>query len=205
MKPLIQRLDAASDGTEILEPLAVIPNTPIMWPRAGKFKITFPLEKGDNVMLVFCERSIDNYQAGDPDADANPDDFRTHDLSDAVAIPGWYPDSKALGVATDADGIVVGNDDESMLIHITDSGIAFGEKFSAGSDQLTIESKVQAELSALQGSLDALVQMYNTHTHPVATAGSATAQTGTAAPTTALGTPPQPINPTASAILNVRE
>ena len=96
VKPLIQRPVVARDGTESLEPLPVIPEVPVCFPRGGGFFCSFPLAKGDNVLLVFCDLSTDAFAYSTGSVDTDPVDLRQHDLTDAVAIPGFYPFPKAI-------------------------------------------------------------------------------------------------------------
>lgn len=51
--------------------------------------MTFPVKKGDTVMIVMADRSLDRWlsQGGE----VTPDDRRQHDLSDAIAVPGLVP------------------------------------------------------------------------------------------------------------------
>ena len=78
--------------------LPVINHVPVLWPRGGGAILSFPLEIGDTVLLVFSERSLDEWlQQG---GELAPQDPRSHDLSDAVALPGLYP----FNEPGDADG-----------------------------------------------------------------------------------------------------
>lgn len=120
VKPLIKRRIANPDGTEFEESLPVIPRVPVNFPRAGKFYITWPLKKGDLVELVFTETSRDNFKAGDGE-EADPDDFRRFDLSDAYAVPGAYPESKAIK-DFDSDNLALGVDDGGAVIRIKENG-----------------------------------------------------------------------------------
>lgn len=59
---------------------------PISYPRGGGFAITFPLQAGDEGIALFSERCIDGWwQSGKA---SEPLDYRFHDLSDAMFIPG---------------------------------------------------------------------------------------------------------------------
>ena len=61
----------------------------VIFPRGGSYGITFPLVKGDGVLLLFSERSLERWRTtgnGYP-----PYDARRFDLNDAVAIPGMFP------------------------------------------------------------------------------------------------------------------
>lgn len=69
--------------------LPVITNVPVCFPRGGKAHLTFPLEQGDYVLLVFSERSIDFWI--DQGNITDPKEPRKFNLSDAIAIPGVYP------------------------------------------------------------------------------------------------------------------
>jgi len=92
-------------------------------------------------MLVFCERSIDQYQIGqtrkgstDLIGQVDPGTFEMHNLSDPVAIMGWYNDAEALSGA-DQDGLQIG-EDGGPIIHI-------------GGDQVNLYAKSAADFVAL--------------------------------------------------------
>ncbi len=85
---LLQRL-TAEDGTVTTERLPVIPSVPVCFPRGGGgFFIEFPLQAGDNVLLVFCERSLDLWKTKGGEVD--PIDSRFHTYQGAVCYPGLY-------------------------------------------------------------------------------------------------------------------
>lgn len=83
--PLLRR--AYADGE--VEDMPVIPDVPVIWPRSGSAQMTMPVKRGDTVMLVFTDRSIDRWLA--QGGNATPDEGRQHDLSDAIAVPGLVP------------------------------------------------------------------------------------------------------------------
>ena len=83
--PLLRRRLADGGG----ESLPVIPGVPVVFPRAGGASLTMPVNRGDGVMLVFCDRSMDRWK--DRGGEVTPDDARKHALADAVALPGLYP------------------------------------------------------------------------------------------------------------------
>lgn len=120
IKPLIKRRIIHEDGSELLEELPVIPDVPIAFDRTGKFFITFPVAKGDLVRLHFLERSIDNYLSGIGD-DTDPDEFRRHDLSDAIAVPGLYPFRRSIKDINSVN-LVMGHDEGGIQIHLTPNG-----------------------------------------------------------------------------------
>lgn len=96
------------DGNPTDEPLPTIPDVPIAWPRGGGAFITWPLAKGDPVLLVFCERDLGVWRA---QGDAGPPgDRRMHTLAGAVALPGAFAESEALGASAQppAETVVIG-------------------------------------------------------------------------------------------------
>lgn len=95
-KPLLKNTVVYDDGEEDAETLPEFPEVPVVYPRGGGYFLAFPLEKGDNVLLVFNERSIDKYWYSSGKTEIDPVDLRKHDLSDAVAIPGFQPLTRVL-------------------------------------------------------------------------------------------------------------
>lgn len=83
--PLLRR--AYVDGE--VQDMPVVPDVPVVWPRSGGAQMTMPVRRGDTVLLVFTDRSIDRWLA--QGGNVTPDDRRQHDLSDAVAVPGLVP------------------------------------------------------------------------------------------------------------------
>lgn len=113
VKPLIQK--SYIDGDSMVLP--IIRDVPVIFPRTGVSGITFPLNKGDKVLIVFSERSLDNWKGiGD---DAVPRDFRKFDLSDAVCIPGLYSFNTRNLAKNNKDLVIHHN---GFTITITDTG-----------------------------------------------------------------------------------
>lgn len=89
IQPAIRRIFVTRDGdTEILTPsdLPILINVPVIFPRGGGFSLTFPVKKGDECLLNFCERSIDNWH--ETGKVKKPGARRFHSLSDATAFVG---------------------------------------------------------------------------------------------------------------------
>lgn len=166
VEPLIKRLQKTVDG-EIKEDLPVISGVPVLWPRAGGFKLTLPVSKGDRCMLVFCERSIETYQTGqgrkggsDLINQSDPDTFEMHNLSDPVAIMGWYNDAESLST-TDQDGMQLGKDG-GAIVHIEDDLVELYEKAGAQADFVALAAKVKTELDKLTSDINALKTIFLT-------------------------------------------
>ena len=86
VQPLLKRRFRDGDIVELPQ----ITGVPVAMPRAGKAFLSLPLKKGDVVMLVFSQRSLDTWKnsGGCVDPGTEP---RKFNLSDAYAIPGGYP------------------------------------------------------------------------------------------------------------------
>ena len=71
-------------------PAPQIVRVPVCFPvgMGGQAQITVPLAAGDNVILHFSERSLENWLNG---SDSAPDDPRQFDLSDCFASPVLRP------------------------------------------------------------------------------------------------------------------
>jgi hypothetical protein len=91
--PLIKREEYGSDETTslpILTHVRVIDiSTKTCW-------IHIPVDVGDNVLLFFSERSIDNFMASGGLLPVEPEDSRKHDLSDSFCIPAQLTISSVL-------------------------------------------------------------------------------------------------------------
>lgn len=65
-----------------------IVKVPVVFPRTNRFKMSYPLEAGDGVLLLFSQRSLDEwYNSGKV---STPVITRTYALTDAIAIPGLF-------------------------------------------------------------------------------------------------------------------
>lgn len=69
--------------------LPVIPAVPVVFPCTNNSSLTFPINKGDGVLLLFTERAMEEWLS--KGGDCLPGARRKFDLTDAVAIPGLYP------------------------------------------------------------------------------------------------------------------
>ena len=160
VKPLVQRLTATQDGKGLLEPIPIINDVPVIFPRSGAFFMSFPLAVDDCVLLIFNDASIDNYMIGKiKGEDVNPDDFRTHSLSDAVCLPGFYPFLSALKQADTTD-MTLGKDDGGIQIHLTPGGTV-DVKFGGGT-----AGKSAAVAENLQTFYNSFKALYDAHVHP---------------------------------------
>ncbi|NIQ92443.1 MAG: hypothetical protein GWN93_27060 [Deltaproteobacteria bacterium] len=109
VQPLVKK--KYNDGSVVSMPQ--IFNVPVAHPRAGSAYIHMPIKKDHNVLLVFADRSLDKWLSTGGDVD--PDDVRTHHVSDAIAYPGLYPFSEAEDIDNGDDIIVKNKNGDSQL------------------------------------------------------------------------------------------
>lgn len=105
--------------------LPLLINVPVQFPGATSgFKITFPLQKGDTGLLIFCSRSIDNWIiSGEVQ---NQTVRRKHDLSDAIFIPGvanlknrtGISDPENEDVGFQNNSIEIRNDNRTLFVSL---------------------------------------------------------------------------------------
>ena len=95
--PLLR--DVYADNQKIDMP--VIINVPVIFPAIGSVGLTFPVNPGDGVLLVFAERSIDKWLS--KGGVVTPDDPRRFDLSDAIAIVGLNSFNETSQVDNNSD------------------------------------------------------------------------------------------------------
>jgi hypothetical protein len=113
IQPLLKR--KYKDGSIV--DLPVIQNVQVIMPRSPSYWIKLPFKVGDTGIALFCERSLDvwNVKGGSVD----PADTRTHDLSDAVFIPGLYPITSPVtppATASSATDLVVHNGLADLIV-----------------------------------------------------------------------------------------
>jgi hypothetical protein len=99
VQPAIKRIFTETGAVHL--PLCV--DVPVCFPGGGDWFFTFPVKAGDECILIFSERCIDGW-AIDGEI-SEPEDYRQHDLSDAVAIVGINSQPKKLASfnSTDAE------------------------------------------------------------------------------------------------------
>ena len=125
VQPAVQRLFKKDDGETVTtrpENLPLLINVPVVFPRGGGYSMTFPVAKGDECLVVFCERSYDIWHQNS--GIQGPGALRFHSLSDAVCHVGLSSAPKAVPDFL-TDGVRIGKDDGTSKIDITSGNILF--------------------------------------------------------------------------------
>ena len=187
IQPAIKRIFKTNDGDkEILTPenLPILINVPVQFPRGGGFSITFPVKKGDECLLVFCERSIDSWYTSGKISE--PLSRRFHSLSDATAFVGISSSTNSIPNYS-ADDLQIKKDDGSVEITLfNDNSIKLKGTTVTIDANLVVNGTVDStgDINS-DGTIEAATDVKGggksllNHTH----IGSPTAATGPVSPT----------------------
>lgn len=133
VKLLLKRKVQKEDGTVADEALGVAVNVPIVFPGAGGFRLTFPLQQGDGVLIIFAEASIDLWQ--ELGGEQTTDSRRFH-LADAIAVPGLKASpAKWQGFSTDA--MTIGSDTGAGIV-LRSNAVELGARSDQAASQAVL-------------------------------------------------------------------
>lgn len=94
VQPAIKERIIDNDGTIQIVNLPLLLDVPLVFPRAGGFVLTMPVQQGDECLVVFADMCIDAWWSqGGVQVQAEK---RRHDLSDAFAILGTWSQSRRI-------------------------------------------------------------------------------------------------------------
>lgn len=117
MKRIVEIQD---DGTKVLEDYPLILKCPVVFPSGGGFTLTFPVSDGDECLVVFADRGIDNwFVSGSGQQPASP---RKHDINDAIAIVGIRSNPRALDNVSNT-AAQIRTDDGTSFVEINNQGV----------------------------------------------------------------------------------
>lgn len=84
-QPAIREKLISEDATVSYQQIPLLLNVPVVFPGNSFFHLKFPINPGDECLVVFSDLSIDNFWLNGNVQ--NPVESRRHDLSDGIAIP----------------------------------------------------------------------------------------------------------------------
>lgn len=151
--PVWQLVPSTDDPDDFAsEPLPPLPNVPIVYPRGGGVTMTWPLNVGDAVLLIFTDLHPHNWRrTGEPGPPLDPS---RKSLSSAYALPGIVADALAQA-APNVAGLAIRAQALTVLSPTVRLGI---DTVDDTADQfVALANKVDAELSALQTLLGTAV------------------------------------------------
>lgn len=135
--------------------IPVVADVPVQFPRSSKACLHFNLEVGDSVAVLFSARSLERWRV--QGGIVEPAELvRFHDLSDAVVVPGLYPDDSpyAFDSAEDRAGATLQNEDVKIVL--TDSGeIKIGKRGATQDEPIVLGNVLKSYLaSAIHTQID---------------------------------------------------
>ena len=123
-----------TDGTEMARPPLF--NVPVLFPSGGGYTMTFPVSKGDGVLLVFNERSIATWKQ--TFEEATPTLLNVLSYADAVAVAGFGP----LSVTPASSGASMQSVDGSNYVTLNSQGVEIKHSGNVNidADSITLHS-----------------------------------------------------------------
>lgn len=109
------------DGARTIAPFAPLVSVPVFFPCGGGYTLTFPIQNGDECIVLFNDRELDNWlEAGGSPAPTTP---RLHDLADGIAIVGVRSFPRSLG-SVSTDSAQLRSDDGSTFVDIKENNVS---------------------------------------------------------------------------------
>lgn len=167
-QPTVQGFKINEDGSKTFINYPVLEDIPIVFPSAGGFTITFPIQPGDEILVVLSARCIDFWwQSGQIQ---NSIETRMNDLSDSFAIPGVKSLPNIIpGISN--SGVQIRNNDGTTYIEISADGkikLISPSEISIQGD-VNVTGSIQASGEITSGSIP-----LSTHKHTGVTTGGGT-------------------------------
>lgn len=138
------------DPIEVAKPYPLLVDVPVVCLRGGSAGVTFPIQKGDECLLMFNDRDIDNWFEGKKSGFVRSP--RTHSISDAIALVGL----------SSKESFIQSYDEERASLYNGDTRVA------VSADKILIENQT--------ATLNDLIQELVTELQSLTTVGSATTQ-----------------------------
>lgn len=171
------------DGNQkpVLVDYPVILDCPVFFFGGGPGRITAPVSAGDECLLLFNDRDIDNWYSGSTDMSTAT--FRLHSSADAFAIVGFRSALKALAnfpmdrmsLAWGSEGIEAFAKADRAGVRKVDTEVSAGEKVlikTASRNLKTELTNLISQLTTLNGHLQTLVAQTALITVPYTDDGS---------------------------------
>lgn len=132
---MLNRMVPDGNGDYVSEKLPQLADVLVQYPRTKKFFCVFPLEAGDEGLVLFAEANIAAWRATGNQTD--PGDVARHTLDGAVFLPGVCSDKNGLQ-STLGSNMLIGRDGtDGAQIEFTDTETHLGK----GADDKVLTAK----------------------------------------------------------------
>ena len=160
--PFTDYLD--TDGEPENTDWAQIESVPVFFPRYGGWSIHAKLKKGDPVLLLFCQRPIDEWFVSDGKTTVTPGLLATHDEGDAIALAGLFPEKNTVA-GKDDEKFYLSHKDGNQLILTPDGAVSVVcDKLEIGTEGASAAvakgTTTDTNLTTLQIKLDLVCGMF---------------------------------------------
>lgn len=119
IQPAIKALIRNEVGVESWVNLPPLVDCPVVFPSGGGFVLTFPINPGDEALVVFASRCIDAWwQSGGVQVQA---ELRMHDLSDGFVLVGPRSQAKRITGAS-SSAVELRNEANTTSVSIKPNG-----------------------------------------------------------------------------------
>lgn len=136
--------------TRELKDYALLKQVPFVVIGGGQSNLTFPIAKGDNCLLLFCDYEIDRWW---DTGQSLPSNFeRKHDISDAFAI---------VGIHSMVD-LLQGYSQYVQLKYSDSSYVVVGDSVDINNEQTNVSGKLDV-IGDITGSAKATAELHSTH------------------------------------------
>lgn len=145
IQPAIKVSVGQPDGSRITVALPLLLDCPIVFPQGGGFTLTFPVQAGDECLVVFASRCIDAWwQNGGIQEQA---ELRLHDLSDGFALMGVRSQVRLLtGVSTASTQLRTDAGDTFVEVKSGEVTVTAPTKVTVNTDQAVVNSTTSVEI-----------------------------------------------------------
>ena len=162
VQPAVKSVQRNNDGETTTRDYPLLVDVPVLFPRGGGATLTFPVNVGDECLVIFADRAIDFWwQNGGVQ---EPVDFRMHGFSDAFAIVGPQSQAQKIhNISTSAVQLRTDDGEAFIAINTSDHDIT-----AMTPGQLTAQTGGDASLT-VAGKLNAAAQGGTVITSPTIT------------------------------------
>lgn len=145
VKPAINKYLASEKK---FKELLVIDNVPVIFPfsHIEGLSITYPIKKGDLVMLLIPDKEIDAFYEKGEVVNPSSENIRCHDLTDAIAFPNFLSKNKKIE-AFNNDAIEIKNKESDVKISLNDNDISI---ISGGSEIVIKDGEVTLKANSVK-------------------------------------------------------
>ena len=159
--PAIQQIRDV-DGTRQYVDIPKLTNVPIVLPcsNALGLSITMPIKKGNELILLVSDRSLDNWQLdGGIQRPADETEIRHHDLSDCLCIPSALTiaaldtyNNEAVEIGSPSVNVTVTPQD--VVINAQNVTVNAEQSVAVNCDTASVDASTSVDISTSSASID---------------------------------------------------